>query len=83
MPETRRGSAVGTFTAFFDIGVGLGGPLTGAAVALGGAYAAAFWVAAACASAGAVTIAMKIRTASAAPPEPAPSTAGSGRGRAP
>ena len=33
VPETRRGSAVGTFTAFFDIGVGLGGPLTGAAVA--------------------------------------------------
>ena len=49
VPESRRGSAVGTFTAFFDVGVGLGGPLTGAAVALGGVYAAAFWLAAACA----------------------------------
>jgi MFS family permease len=83
VPETRRGSAVGTFTAFFDIGVGLGGPLTGAAVALGDAYSAAFWVAACCACAGAVVIATRIRTASAAPPEPAPSTAASGRGRAP
>jgi MFS family permease len=64
VPESRRGSAVGTFTAFFDVGVGLGGPLTGAAVALGGAYAAAFWVAAACAGASAVVIATRLRTTS-------------------
>jgi MFS family permease len=83
VPESRRGSAVGTFTAFFDVGVGLGGPLTGAAVALGGVYAAAFWVAAACAGASAVVIATRLRTASPAmahaaspagpPAEPGPS----------
>jgi len=76
VPETRRGSAVGTFTAFFDVGVGLGGPLTGAAVALGGDYSAAFWVAAGCACAGAVAIATRIRTASPAQAEPAPSAPG-------
>ena len=32
--ETRRGAALGTFTAFFDAGVGLGAPLAGAAAAL-------------------------------------------------
>jgi MFS family permease len=83
VPESRRGSAVGTFTAFFDVGVGLGGPLTGAAVALGGAYSAAFWLAAACAATSAVVIATRIRTTSAAQPEPAPSTAGSAQGRVP
>ena len=39
---------MGTFTAFFDLGVGVGSPLAGAAAALGG-YEAAFLVAAACA----------------------------------
>ncbi len=43
--ERRRGSALGTFTAFFDIGFGLGGPIAGAVAALGG-YPLAFWVAA-------------------------------------
>ena len=32
--EARRGAALGTFTAFFDAGVGLGAPLAGAAAAL-------------------------------------------------
>jgi MFS family permease len=80
VPETRRGSAVGTFTAFFDIGVGLGGPLTGAAVALGDVYAAAFWLAAACAGASAVAITTQIRRASPARAAPVPSPAGSGHG---
>src|SRR5919106_1451992 len=83
VPESRRGSAVGTFTAFFDIGVGLGGPLTGAAVALGGAYSAAFWLAAACASASAVVIATQIRRASPATTAAAASPAGSGSERGP
>jgi MFS family permease len=48
VPESRRGAALGTFTAFFDIGVGLGGPLAGLAVSLAG-YSAAFWLASACA----------------------------------
>ena len=39
--EERRGSALGAFTAFFDIGVGLGAPLAGATAALAG-YPAVF-----------------------------------------
>jgi len=41
----RRGSALGAFTAFFDIGVGLGGPIAGATAALAG-YPAVFVLAA-------------------------------------
>jgi MFS family permease len=41
VPEERRGSAMGTFTAFFDLGVGVGGPLAGIAAAIGG-YESAF-----------------------------------------
>ncbi len=41
--ETRRGAALGTFTAFFDAGVGLGAPLAGVAAALVG-YEGAFLV---------------------------------------
>ncbi len=52
VPIERRGVAMGTFTAFFDLGMGIGGPLTGAAAALGG-YSAAFVLAACCALAGA------------------------------
>jgi MFS family permease len=48
VPEERRGVALGTFTACFDLGVGLGSPLVGAFAALGG-YAAAFYGASACA----------------------------------
>jgi predicted MFS family arabinose efflux permease len=43
--EDRRGSALGAFTAFFDIGVGLGAPLAGATAALAG-YPAVFVLAA-------------------------------------
>jgi MFS family permease len=43
--EDTRGSALGAFTAFFDIGVGLGGPLAGATAALAG-YPAVFGLAA-------------------------------------
>ena len=43
--DDRRGIAMGTFTACFDIGVGLGAPIAGAAAALGG-YALSFYVAA-------------------------------------
>ena len=50
VPVERRGVAMGTFTAFFDLGMGIGGPLTGAAAALGG-YSAAFVLAAAARSA--------------------------------
>lgn len=43
--EERRGGALGTFTAFFDAGFGIGAPIAGAVAALLG-YAAAFWLAA-------------------------------------
>jgi MFS family permease len=46
--DDRRGSALGAFTAFFDIGVGLGAPLAGATAALAG-YPAVFVLAAAAA----------------------------------
>ena len=60
--EERRGAALGTFTAFFDAGVGLGAPLAGAAASLGG-YSAAFWLAAACACATAAAAGIGIRRA--------------------
>jgi MFS family permease len=47
VPE-RRGAAMGTFTASFDLGMLVGSPLVGAAAAVGG-YSAAFYVAAAAA----------------------------------
>ena len=69
VPEQRRGVAMGTFTAFFDLGMGVGGPLTGAAAALGG-YSAAFALAAACAL-GTVVVAVSLRTRTTGAPEPA------------
>jgi MFS family permease len=41
----RRGKAMGTFTAAFDLGMLVGSPIVGAAAAVGG-YSAAFYVAA-------------------------------------
>ena len=38
--ESRRGAALGTFTAFFDVGLGLGAPLAGAVAAVAGLPAA-------------------------------------------
>ena len=40
-PKERRGLAVGTFTAFFDVAVGIGTPIAGGIAALSG-YPAAF-----------------------------------------
>ncbi len=59
VPEERRGVAMGTFTAFFDLGMGVGSPLAGAAAALGG-YPAAFVLAATCAV-GTVVVAISLR----------------------
>jgi MFS family permease len=58
--DRRRGAALGTFTAFFDAGVGLGAPLAGLASALAG-YEGAFLFAAAIALASAATIALTVR----------------------
>jgi len=57
--DSRRGAALGTFTAFFDAGVGFGAPLAGAAAALS-TYEGAFLLAAAIAVASATTIALVI-----------------------
>ncbi len=46
--DDRRGTAMGAFTAFFDIGVGLGGPIAGLTAALAG-YSAVFYISAAAA----------------------------------
>jgi MFS family permease len=46
--DDRRGSAMGAFTAFFDIGVGLGGPLAGATASVAG-YPSVFVLSAAAA----------------------------------
>jgi len=43
--EDRRGSAMGAFTAFFDVGVGLGGPIAGLTASLLG-YPAVFYLSA-------------------------------------
>jgi MFS family permease len=59
IPETRRGAALGTFTAFFDAGVGLGAPLAGAAAALT-SYQGAFLLSAAIALVAATMIAVAI-----------------------
>jgi MFS family permease len=63
--DSRRGSALGTFTAFFDVGFAVGGPLTGLAASLGG-YSAAFWLGSAFALA-AVAVASSLRARSTAP----------------
>jgi len=47
-PPERRGAVLGVFTAFFDVGVGVGGPLAGVIASASG-YPAAFLVAAGCA----------------------------------
>ena len=60
---SARGAAMGTFTAFFDAGVGLGAPLAGLAAALTD-YEGAFLLAAAIALGSAVLIAFATAAAS-------------------
>ena len=69
VPVERRGVAMGTYTAFFDLGMGIGGPAAGAAAAVGG-YPAAFALAAGCALS-TIVVALSLRAATAALPEPA------------
>jgi predicted MFS family arabinose efflux permease len=61
VPDERRGAAMGTFTAFFDVGVGIGAPLAGIAAAIGG-YGLAFALAG-CIGLGTVLLAMRISRA--------------------
>jgi len=65
VPEERRGAALGTFTAFFDVGIGLGAPVCGVAASAWG-YPAAFWLASACALGTAAAAGAGIRRARAA-----------------
>jgi MFS family permease len=60
--DRRRGAALGTFTAFFDAGVGLGAPLAGAAAALT-SYEGAFFLSATIALASAMAIAVAVAPA--------------------
>jgi len=59
VPETRRGAALGTFTAFFDAGIGFGAPLAGIAAALTD-YEGAFLFAAVIALVSSATIALAV-----------------------
>lgn len=61
VPESRRGAAMGTFTAFFDVGVGAGSVAAGVAASIGG-YPAAFGLAAV-AAASLVLVAISLRGA--------------------
>jgi MFS family permease len=61
VPEARRGAALGTFTAFFDAGIGIGAPLAGLVAALA-TYEAAFLVSATLALVSSATIALAIST---------------------
>jgi MFS family permease len=66
----RRGAAMGTFTACFDLGMLVGSPAVGAAAAIGG-YSAAFYVAAIAALACAVLASRFIKAPSSTlSPEP-------------
>lgn len=58
--QEARGAAMGTYTAFFDAGVGIGAPLAGLAVALT-SYEGAFVLAAAVAVSSALLIATTLR----------------------
>ena len=66
LPAEGRGAGMGTFTAFFDIGFGLGAPAAGAVAALAG-YGAAFWAGAVLALGAAAAAALSAR-----PPAPGP-----------
>src|SRR4051794_13715812 len=50
--DEQRGTVMGVFTAFFDVGVGLGAPIAGAIAAVAG-FPAAFWTMAGFAAIGA------------------------------
>jgi MFS family permease len=58
--QQARGAAMGTYTAFFDLGVGLGAPLAGLVAALAG-YEAAFFFAAAVCVASALLVLLQLR----------------------
>ncbi|MBX5442924.1 MAG: MFS transporter [Solirubrobacteraceae bacterium] len=78
VPEERRGAALGSFTAAFDAGYGLGAPAMGLLAALGG-YALVFWAGAACAAAAAVVALRVARAHRAGAGTAAPAAGGASR----
>lgn len=64
VPERARGATMGTYTAFFDAGIGIGAPLAGLAAALT-SYEGAFVLAAAVAVASAVLTLLMLHRAAA------------------
>lgn len=58
VPPAQHGAASGAFFAWFDLGVGIGGPLAGATAALGGADAALITAAGAVACAAPLALAL-------------------------
>jgi hypothetical protein len=62
VPAAHHGAAAGTFFAWFDAGVGLGGPAAGLLAHLGGPSGALLGAAAAVALAGPVAVASTVRT---------------------
>jgi MFS family permease len=71
--QAARGAAMGTYTAFFDAGVGIGAPLAGLVAALSD-YQGAFLLAAAIAGLSALMIVTTLRRP-AGPAQPRPATA--------
>jgi MFS family permease len=65
--QRARGAAMGTYTAFFDAGVGLGAPLAGLVAALAGYEAAFFFAAAVCVASAALVFSSGSRTAGSRP----------------
>jgi len=69
--DADRGTVMGAFTAFFDVGVGLGAPIAGLIAALAG-YPAAFWTMAGLSAIGALLGARRpgraLRAEAVAPP---------------
>ncbi|HET8814937.1 MAG TPA: MFS transporter [Solirubrobacterales bacterium] len=59
--QRARGAAMGTYTAFFDLGVGLGAPMAGLVAALAGYEAAFFFAAGACVSSALLVLASRRR----------------------
>jgi MFS family permease len=63
--KSKQGAAIGAYTSFWDLGLSIWGPLTGA-VATGLGYPAVFLVGAVCAAA-ATGVALSVRQPSAQP----------------
>ena len=64
--QSARGAAMGTYTAFFDAGVGVGAPLAGLVSALAGYESAFFFAAAACVASALMILVQRVSPGSSA-----------------